>query len=52
MPRMNDYLPKDELEPEKDPKRPSNMRLGIWLVVGAIGLYLVVSGIWGLVAGG
>ncbi|MFB6612068.1 hypothetical protein ACFCVO_17210 [Agromyces sp. NPDC056379] len=49
---MNDYLPKDELEPEKDPKRPSNTRLGIWLVVGAIGLYLVVSGIWGLVTGG
>lgn len=52
MPHMNDYLPKDELEPEKDPKRPSNTRLGIWLVVGAIGLYLVVSGIWGLVTGG
>ena len=52
MPRMNDYLPKGELEPDKDPKRPSNARLAIWIVVGAIGLYLLGSGIWGIVAGG
>ncbi|WP_022893695.1 hypothetical protein [Agromyces subbeticus] len=52
MPRVNDYLPKSELEPDRDPKRPSNMRLGIWIVVGAIGLYLVGSGIWGIVTAG
>ncbi|MGI9821919.1 hypothetical protein [Agromyces sp. Marseille-Q5079] len=46
---MNDYLPKGELEPEQDPKRPSNARLLIWIVVAAVGLYLVGSGIWGLI---
>ena len=35
---MNDYLPKKELEPDPDPKRPSNTRLAIWIIVGAIGL--------------
>ena len=49
---MNDYLPKKDLEPDPDPKRPSNTRLAIWLIVGAIGLYLVGSGIWGLIANG
>ncbi|WP_022889655.1 hypothetical protein [Agromyces italicus] len=49
---MNDYLPKDQLEPEQDPKRPSNTRLAIWIVVGAIGLYLVGSGVWGLLSQG
>ena len=49
---MNDYLHKKDLEPDPDPKRPSNMRLAIWLIVGAIGLYLVGSGIWNLIANG
>jgi hypothetical protein len=49
---MNDYLPKKDLEPDPDPKRPSNTRLAIWLIVGAIGLYLVGSGIWNLIANG
>ncbi|WP_164863619.1 hypothetical protein [Agromyces sp. LHK192] len=43
---MNDYLPKDELEP-RDPKKPSPTRLAIWIIVGGIGLYLVISGLWG-----
>ncbi len=46
---MNDYLPKSELEPDHDPKRPSNTRIAIWIIVGAIGLYLIGSGIWGLI---
>ncbi|HKH09302.1 MAG TPA: hypothetical protein VKA62_10170 [Agromyces sp.] len=49
---MNDYLPKKELEPERDPGKPSNARLAIWIIVGAIGLYLVGSGIWGILAAG
>jgi len=49
---MNDYLPKKDLEPDPDPKRPSNTRLAIWLIVGAIGLYLVGSGIGNLIANG
>ncbi|MWB99088.1 hypothetical protein [Agromyces seonyuensis] len=46
---MPDYLPKDELEP-KDPKKPSFTRIAIWVVVGAIGLYYVGSGIFGMLA--
>ena len=49
---MNDYLPKKDLEPDRDPKRPSNARLAIWIIVGAIGLYLLGSGIWDILAGG
>lgn len=49
---MNDYLPKSELEPDRDPRRPSNTRLAIWIIVGAIGLYLLGSGIWGIIAAG
>ncbi|HET8780661.1 MAG TPA: hypothetical protein VFM66_11350 [Agromyces sp.] len=49
---MNDYLPKKELEPERDPRKPSMTRLAIWIVVGAIGLYLLGSGIWGIVTAG
>lgn len=32
----------------KKPERPSNARITIWVVVGAIGLYLVGSGVWGI----
>ncbi|MCI2956133.1 hypothetical protein MN032_00380 [Agromyces atrinae] len=46
---MNDYLPKSELEPEKDPKRTSNARLTIWIVVTAVALYLIGSGVWGII---
>jgi hypothetical protein len=52
MPRMNDYLPKKELEPDPDPKRPSNARIVIWIVVAGVGLYLLGSGIWGIINGG
>ncbi|MFF2371850.1 hypothetical protein [Agromyces sp. NPDC058110] len=45
---MNDHLPKSELEPDPDPKRPSNTRVAIWIIVGAVGAYLLGSGIWGL----
>ncbi|WP_276312881.1 hypothetical protein [Microbacterium sp. 10M-3C3] len=39
--------------PENDPKKPSPARVGIWIVVGAIGAYMVVSGVIGaLTAGG
>ena len=48
---MNDYLPKEELNP-RDPKKPSTNRIIIWIVVGGIGLYLVVSGVIGIVAAG
>lgn len=49
---MNDYLPKKELEPDPDPRKPSFARVAIWVIVGAIGLYLLGSGIWGIVTAG
>lgn len=42
------YLP-----PEKnDPKKISQNRIILWVIVGGIGLYLVISGLSGVVAGG
>jgi hypothetical protein len=38
---MNEYLP-------KDPKKPSMNRIAIWVIVGGIGAYLLLSGIWGI----
>lgn len=48
---MSDYLPKEELSP-KDPRKPSTNRIIIWVVVGGIGLYLVISGVIGILAAG
>ncbi|WP_411721753.1 hypothetical protein [Mycetocola sp.] len=48
---MTDYLPKEELNP-RDPKKPSTNRIIIWVVVAGIGLYLLISGIVGIVAAG
>ena len=49
---MNDYLPKSELEPKPDPRKPSTTRVAILIIVGAIGLYLLGSGIWGIITAG
>ncbi|MES1212019.1 MAG: hypothetical protein ABUT11_00580 [Leifsonia sp.] len=42
------------LPPGDDPKKPklTPTRIGIWVVVAAIGLYLVISGIVGIIAKG
>jgi len=42
------------LPPGDDPKKPklTPARIGIWVVVAAIGLYLVISGIVGIIAKG
>lgn len=45
---MNDR-PGDE-QPDREP--PSKARIVIWVVVAAIGLYLVGSGVWGLLTNG
>ena len=46
---MMSFLPKDELKPDDDGKKgPSTNRIMIWIVVGAVGLYLLGSGIFGL----
>jgi hypothetical protein len=46
-----------DLEPGKaggPDKKPNQMliRVGVWIVVGGIGLYLVISGIIGILAKG
>lgn len=48
---MNDFPPGAPLDPDK-PKGPSTMRITIWIVVGAIGLYMVVSGVIGGITAG
>jgi hypothetical protein len=46
------YLPDDALRDPNKRKPPSMNRIAIWLVVGGIGAYLLISGIVGIVSGG
>ena len=46
------YLPDDELRDPNKPKPPSMARIVIWVVMGGVGAYLVISGIIGIVSGG
>ncbi|TDW29910.1 hypothetical protein [Cryobacterium psychrophilum] len=43
------FLPPGDLQPDKDPKTPSMNRIVIWVVVGGIGAYSLLSGIMGLI---
>jgi hypothetical protein len=38
--------------PQNDPKKPSTARITIWIVVAGIGVYMLASGIIGIVSGG
>ncbi|QJU52187.1 hypothetical protein SCB71_02745 [Herbiconiux sp. KACC 21604] len=38
----------EEAEKGKNPNRPSNSRIAIWVIVGGVGLYLIGSGVWGI----
>jgi len=38
--------------PPDDKHKPSPARIGVWLVVGAVGVFMLVSGIIGIVTGG
>ena len=40
------------LPSSEDPRKPSPTRGGIWLVVGAIGVYMLLSGVIGIVTSG
>ncbi|MGO4105404.1 hypothetical protein AB4Y63_15760 [Leifsonia sp. YAF41] len=49
------FLPKDELEPKRDGAddkgkrpRPSMNRIILWVVVGGVGVYMVASGLIGV----
>jgi hypothetical protein len=33
-------------------QRPTATRIAIWVIVGAVGIYLVVSGVLGIIAKG
>jgi hypothetical protein len=46
------YLPDDELRDKDKPKGPSMNRIVLWVVVGGVGAYLVLSGVIGIVTGG
>lgn len=35
-----------------DPRKPSPARVGVWIVVSAVGVFMLVSGIIGIVASG
>jgi len=48
MPPVNDR--QNDEKPDREP--PSKARIVIWVVVAAIGLYLVGSGVWGLLTPG
>ena len=36
----------------KKPERPTMARIAVWVVAGGIGLYLVISGLIGVLSGG
>lgn len=44
------FLPKEELEPKGDKKGPSFNRIAIWVIVGGVGVYLIVSGLLGVMS--
>ena len=41
-------LSQNQPEKEPNPNRPSNARIAIWIIVGAVGLYFIGSGIYGI----
>ena len=44
---MTQFGPKD-----RDPNKPSTTRIVLWVVVGGAGLWLVLSGLFGMIAKG
>ncbi|MGO7983559.1 hypothetical protein ACC691_37570 [Rhizobium johnstonii] len=45
---MPDNTPKLPLKGDDDKPPISNARIAIWVIVGAIALYLIGSGVWGI----
>ena len=50
-PQLPQPARKPELTPDEK-RRQLLIRVGVWIVVGGIGLYLVISGIVGIIAKG
>jgi len=42
------YLPPEK----KDPKKITPTRIALWVIVGGVGLYLVISGLIGIINAG
>ena len=42
----------DRMSLEPEDQRPSPARVAIWVVVGGIGAYFLISGILGIISGG
>jgi len=42
-------LPPDDFRPDKDPKKPSMNRIAMWVIVGGVGVYFLLSGVIGLI---
>lgn len=38
--------------PDRDPRRISSARITTWIIVGGIGVFLLISGIMGIIAKG
>lgn len=38
--------------PERDPNKPSRARIGFWIVAVGIGLYLIATGVIGIISNG
>ena len=49
---MSDLPPLPPSNKPVDPRVPSWRRIVIWIIVGGVGLYLVISGILGILAKG
>ncbi len=48
---MKDFS-KDQFPNDDKPQGPSMTRIAVWLVVGGVGAYLLISGIIGILGGG
>ena len=35
-------------EKDRDPSKPTTTRIAIWIIVSAVGLYFIGSGVWGI----
>lgn len=51
-PEPNDGQKAGAGEPRPKPKAPSLGRIAIWVLVGGVGIYLVVSGLIGVIVKG
>ena len=45
------YLPDDELKPDKGGRKPPSMnRIALWVIVGGVGVYYLGTGMFGLLS--